>query len=434
MRVLYLTSSIRMNGRSHLRGHEFARLLKQEESLLVRHCWADDRRAALAENGALEFDLTDEAELGAFGADVIFAERGIGSSPGRWRLPQGYLENFVNSGGVVIVEGLDLSELEGMPIENRRQIFEFFGARPERGFDAWDVGRIHDEVNNSGHGAEILCHPGNMLCSPWLRPTFEGIDEIVAGSAVPLTTLHSILASSDPTAAILASDRFVSEGGRYPWASVRQIGHGFAVLLAAGVSHDVYVSGHPDNARWLSNVMKFLVDEAARNAALYSGGEGRGTPQLDIGELIAGGETQHCEFKDSALSDRHMKDEVVLTAAAFANADGGVLLIGVEDDGTIPGIDREVKQAQSDDRYLLRLGDLLREGLDPPLVGAIRTSLETRHGRRLVVVAVERSVHQPVWVTRRGAQPELYVRNNAASQKLTTRDAHQYIAANFPRP
>ena len=52
-------------------------------------------------------------------------------------------------------------------------------------------------------------------------------------------------------------------------------------------------------------------------------------------QLIAHGETLNLEFKSDRrrIPDREIYEEIV----AMANASGGMLLIGVEDNGTISG-------------------------------------------------------------------------------------------------
>ena len=50
--------------------------------------------------------------------------------------------------------------------------------------------------------------------------------------------------------------------------------------------------------------------------------------------LVAGGEGQHLEFKRKAAHPDKIMREIV----AFANAGGGVLLVGVDDNKTIPGL------------------------------------------------------------------------------------------------
>ncbi len=51
-----------------------------------------------------------------------------------------------------------------------------------------------------------------------------------------------------------------------------------------------------------------------------------------LGRLLASGESERVEFKESL--DR----EALETVAAFANTNGGVLLVGVRDDGTVRGV------------------------------------------------------------------------------------------------
>ena len=51
-------------------------------------------------------------------------------------------------------------------------------------------------------------------------------------------------------------------------------------------------------------------------------------------EIIENGENSGVEFKRDDLRPEHLAKEVV----AFANIQGGRILIGVEDDGTITGI------------------------------------------------------------------------------------------------
>jgi ATP-dependent DNA helicase RecG len=51
--------------------------------------------------------------------------------------------------------------------------------------------------------------------------------------------------------------------------------------------------------------------------------------------MIQGGESQFVEFKRAAVEARHLAEDLV----ALANADGGTVFIGVEDDGRVSGIE-----------------------------------------------------------------------------------------------
>lgn len=54
----------------------------------------------------------------------------------------------------------------------------------------------------------------------------------------------------------------------------------------------------------------------------------------ELRKLVSRGEGQHLEFKRKAA----FPDKIVRELIAFANTDGGTLLVGVDDDGSIPGV------------------------------------------------------------------------------------------------
>lgn len=64
-----------------------------------------------------------------------------------------------------------------------------------------------------------------------------------------------------------------------------------------------------------------------------------GERRLDIAELIHDGEGQAVDFKDyGGVDSPDLQRDLARHIAAFATSGGGVLLIGVRDDGTIGGI------------------------------------------------------------------------------------------------
>ena len=60
----------------------------------------------------------------------------------------------------------------------------------------------------------------------------------------------------------------------------------------------------------------------------------------DIIRRIGYGEDSHTQFKREAIGVTHLAEEMV----AFSNADGGVILFGVDDDGTVVGLDEEQRR------------------------------------------------------------------------------------------
>jgi len=78
-----------------------------------------------------------------------------------------------------------------------------------------------------------------------------------------------------------------------------------------------------------------------------------------IYELIANGENQTVEFKRSSILSNPI--ELAKTMVAFANTNGGRILIGVCDDGTLEGL-------QADKRHEEFIMNVARDRCEPPLI------------------------------------------------------------------
>jgi len=78
--------------------------------------------------------------------------------------------------------------------------------------------------------------------------------------------------------------------------------------------------------------------------------------ELEIRQLIAKGEGYHLEFK----REDENNDDFAKTIVSFANTDGGKILAGVADDGTINGI-------IDVDKFMLRIDDLALNLCKPPI-------------------------------------------------------------------
>ena len=91
---------------------------------------------------------------------------------------------------------------------------------------------------------------------------------------------------------------------------------------------------------------------------------------MDVSDLIKKGESEAIEFK------RELNDSVYKTLSAFANTDGGILLLGVGDDGKIYGFSRDLDSLARSIRHNL--------GVNPSIkVGEV-------NGKRVVIIEVSR--------------------------------------------
>ena len=78
--------------------------------------------------------------------------------------------------------------------------------------------------------------------------------------------------------------------------------------------------------------------------------------EFEIRQLIAKGEDYHLEFK----REDENNDDFAKTIVCFANSDGGKILAGVDDDGTIIGI-------KDIDKFMLRIDDIAYHSCQPPV-------------------------------------------------------------------
>jgi ATP-dependent DNA helicase RecG len=81
----------------------------------------------------------------------------------------------------------------------------------------------------------------------------------------------------------------------------------------------------------------------------------------DIEELIERGETQSLEFKESLK----LKDGIGETVSAFSNSDGGVVLVGVSDDGVVFGVD-------TGKNTLEELANYIKRNTDPQVFPSVK--------------------------------------------------------------
>ena len=114
-------------------------------------------------------------------------------------------------------------------------------------------------------------------------------------------------------------------------------------------------------------------------------------------------ESKIVEFK------REYLDDIKYTVIAFANTEGGKLYIGVNDDGSVCGV-------QNVDDTLLRLTNMIRDVVRPDVTMFTDCSTEEIEGKTVVVLTVQRGTARPYYLHAKGVRPEgVYVRQGASS-------------------
>lgn len=153
-------------------------------------------------------------------------------------------------------------------------------------------------------------------------------------------------------------------------------------------------------------------------------------PEPSIRQLIVKGENRAVEFKSTMRMNLHSKKpgkEIELAwmkgVAGFLNTDGGVLLLGVTDDGEITGLERDV--FENDDKCRLHFKNLISRHLGADHSKYVRFLLVPVDGKTVGVVRCARS-EDPVFL-KDGNKEHFYIRNGPSSDELPVSQALNYI-------
>ncbi|MEE8526765.1 MAG: RNA-binding domain-containing protein [Thermoanaerobaculia bacterium] len=156
--------------------------------------------------------------------------------------------------------------------------------------------------------------------------------------------------------------------------------------------------------------------------------------------LIEEGESKTLEFKSTLRwnlrEDRKdpkvITHSVLKTLAAFLNTDGGDLLIGVADDGTVCGIDAD--GFTNHDKFLLHLTQVARNALGDRAGTCIDPRVQIVGGKPVCLVACSRSP-EPIrlrWKgTEKNADGDLFVRSGPGTVLLEPDSAREYVRTRF---
>ena len=114
-------------------------------------------------------------------------------------------------------------------------------------------------------------------------------------------------------------------------------------------------------------------------------------------------ESKTTEFK------REYTDDLKYAVVAFANTDGGKIYIGINDDGSIQGI-------QNPDGTMLRITNMIRDVVRPDVTMFTECAAERIDGKTVIILTVQRGTARPYYLSGKGVRPEgVYIRQSASS-------------------
>jgi ribonuclease HI len=158
-----------------------------------------------------------------------------------------------------------------------------------------------------------------------------------------------------------------------------------------------------------------------------------------IRQLLESGESATLEFKASARWGMRLKarngaleDAIVKTIVGFANShEGGVLVIGVADDGTVVGLDRDFRLTQRGDADAFEnwLTTLLMTRLGKEAAAAVRIEMTQLDGRDLSILRTPASMDAVF--DHHGGEAHFFVRMNNSTREMNAAEMHRYARRRF---
>jgi hypothetical protein len=147
-------------------------------------------------------------------------------------------------------------------------------------------------------------------------------------------------------------------------------------------------------------------------------------------QLIAQGESHNLEFKETLEYNIHTNQRTselakssLKTIAAFLNAEGGTLLIGVSDAGEIKGIARDLQFVRGNncDGFEQKLRSLLNDHFDPSPLGNVEITFEELQEGTVCKIKVQQS-SEPI-----AYDNDFYIRDGNGTRKLEGRELADWL-------
>jgi len=136
--------------------------------------------------------------------------------------------------------------------------------------------------------------------------------------------------------------------------------------------------------------------------------------KIELFEMIANGENSGVEFKRDDIRPEQLAKEVV----ALVNFQGGCILIGVEDDGVITGIQRPNLE-----EWVM---NIFRDKIHPMVLPYYEEIL-VEEGKKVAVISFSQGISKP-YVLRHSGHEDIYIRVGSSSQ-LATREQQARLHA-----
>ena len=153
----------------------------------------------------------------------------------------------------------------------------------------------------------------------------------------------------------------------------------------------------------------------------------------EIREMILSGENEKLEIKSTLRFDlregilnKKLEYVIAKTISAFLNSEGGTLVIGVDDDGNILGLEKDIQtlSKQNLDGFELHLRQIIKKYLGENFEKYLKTTFPKIEDKDVCVVKISKS-GKPVFVNYEGDE-RFFVRNGNSSIPKSRQEQSEY--------
>jgi membrane protein YdbS with pleckstrin-like domain len=151
--------------------------------------------------------------------------------------------------------------------------------------------------------------------------------------------------------------------------------------------------------------------------------------------LTKEGEGPFLEFKQTLRYDLRKKEvskdierAIAKTIVGFMNAEGGTLVIGVDDEGTVTGLknDYESLGKKNRDGFENHLSMIIKKMIGLKFANYVHTSFDFYNGNEACIISIEPS-HKPAYLHNGDGKEEFFVRVGNSTQPFSMSEAEEYI-------
>ena len=162
-------------------------------------------------------------------------------------------------------------------------------------------------------------------------------------------------------------------------------------------------------------------------------------PTRDPKVLIKEGEGFFTEFKETMRYDgrkgeisKELEKVIVKTIVGFLNANGGTLIIGVNDNGNIIGLENDYKTLPKKDKdgFENHVSMLVKTMIGLAFTKYVTVSFEEVENKEICLVTVNEG-HKPAYLKNGDNKEDFYVRVGNSTQPYSMSEASEYIKSKW---